>query len=80
MQYGNTSVATKPTNSVPANIYNKILLSGKSYFHTPSPLRGTPSLREASLSIFPKGARLEGELTRHSSVSRRKMSRRRLPL
>ena len=40
MQYGNTSVATKPTNSVPANIYNKILLSGKSYFHTPSPLRG----------------------------------------
>ncbi len=40
MQYGNTSVATKPTNSVPANIYNKILLSGKSYFHTPSPPSG----------------------------------------
>ena len=49
-------------------------------FIRPPPLRGTPSLREASLSIFPKGARLEGELTRHSSVSRRKMSRRRLPL
>ena len=60
MQYGNTSVATKPTNSVPANIYNKILLSGKSYFHTPSPLRGTPSLCEAPIIYFPqRGPRLE---------------------